>query len=626
MSIIENLDTREAGLGSSFGLVAPQLERGDSNVLDSIWSRWLMVFGGLLLGAAFGILLVVIGLPTYSATAEIVVEDPRTSEVVALPTSSNPERYVADQVEILRSFVVAQRAAEMLTTQDLPLPIPTTKDLLPEEGRLLIESPAASNVIRISFDAIRPEVAVAGANSVLQAYQEIRQEEAVRSTASALDQIDKRIAELDQDLENIASQLESNLPNEVERALRAQSLATLNRILELEAELLQEQDSQRIIQISNELEVLTATIPETAELVSSFDPSNIEGLSDQQSALITRRADLNARRDAIVVNSELTATGIAFMSLPAEPVRTGLSVQTSAVLGALLGLILAATVAHWLALRERHLSDHHQPASVLGVPLLAEIPAFSAERLKTGVPVRDSPRSVAAETFRFAASSLTMRLSSFEGNCVAVVSGVVGEGKSTTCANLGFALNGIARDNARVLLVDGDFGSQQLTTMLGGQHAEAGMTDVALGVSSLHSSVQQIKSEKPGSLFLLSRGLQQIDASSFFASQGLRHMLEQAREQFDIVIIDTPPMLQVAYASTLSQLADALVVVTRHRSNLSNLMEVRDKLALIDRACVGYVYTMASLREHMYETGGSMADVFGDNQVDWESHRGLSDG
>lgn len=596
------------------GLTAPTIDRADSSVLGSIARKWLLVVGFAASGLAISLAFALLGPPSYVATTSIVVEVPGPSQIASASGPTDPERYVVDQVEILRSHAVAQRASEKLAESGVGSPVPSALDLSPDEGKLVIASPLNSNVIDISLTDRRAEVAFQGTTAVLEAYQEIRAEEAARSSASALRQLDERISELDDQLAAIASEIRSIIPPEMQDALETQSLAILGRIIELEADLMAATNPEQIAAINSELNALATPINAVQGLIGAFSPANLQGLLDQQTALITRRADLTSQRDTIVINSELTSSGVAFVSPPADPIRADLSVPVAGVLGMMLGLILGAALARWRVLQERRVADHTEPGQILGVPLLADIPLFSLERLDSSLPVRDRSSSVTAESFRFAASSLAVRLRNMDMRCVSIVSGRLGDGKSTVAANLGYAATRLTTQGSRVLLIDGDFATQSLTKTLGMQRNARGLTDAALNKSPLPFSIQEVDSPGPGSLFLLGKGGQPVDPQSFFWSEEANRVFEKVRGDFDLVIVDTPPLLQVAYASTLAGLSDSTVVVTRHGGDSAELSEVRDKLSLVGRHSIGYVYTHAPMRDWMTEDSRSSDET---TSTDW---------
>jgi hypothetical protein len=79
-----------------------------------------------------------------------------------------------------------------------------------------------------------------------------------------------------------------------------------------------------------------------------------------------------------------------------------------------------------------------------------------------------------------------------------------------------------------------------------------------------------------------------------------------------LVFIDAPPLMQVAYASVISRLADAVVPVIPHNSTVQGGVELMRRLKLIEATAIGYLYNKAPVRPEMLETGGSMHDILGD--------------
>ena len=74
---------------------------------------------------------------------------------------------------------------------------------------------------------------------------------------------------------------------------------------------------------------------------------------------------------------------------------------------------------------------------------------------------------------------------------------------------------------------------------------------------------------------------------------------------------DGPPMLHIAYASTLATYVHRVVTVVQHGSNIKQLEDLAQRLDLIGTPTVGYVYNLAPLRVDMSRTEGSMRDVLG---------------
>jgi len=176
-----------------------------------------------------------------------------------------------------------------------------------------------------------------------------------------------------------------------------------------------------------------------------------------------------------------------------------------------------------------------------------------------------------AESFRTALVSILFTGANGSGPRVIVLTSPgPGEGKTTSVTNLGTAL---ARVRRRVLLIDGDMRRPRLHTIFSLPNS-FGLRDLLAGsdppeeqsIETLHdclairSAVQN--TEIPG-LFVLTSGSSAASPSDLMYSPRLAELLRRFREEFDAVLIDTPPMLRLADARILGRLADAVILVCR---------------------------------------------------------------
>ncbi len=159
-----------------------------------------------------------------------------------------------------------------------------------------------------------------------------------------------------------------------------------------------------------------------------------------------------------------------------------------------------------------------------------------------------------------------------------VTSANPGEGKSTISVNLARALAAVGR---RVLLIDGDLRCPRLHHLLD-LPMNSGMADLlassgAFDAAQICASLQH--SSTPGLAFL-SAGNASAEASDLLYSPRLRQLFECCRNNFDIVLIDTPPMLQIPDARVMGQAADAVLIVVRAgKTTREAALAVRQRLA-----------------------------------------------
>ncbi|MEE8492037.1 MAG: Wzz/FepE/Etk N-terminal domain-containing protein, partial [Acidimicrobiia bacterium] len=153
------------------------------SIIAAMWRyRWLVLLV-VAIFIALGVVFQAVVPAGFQATAEIVVEDPRTSGLFSPSevqrTNSTPQRYVADQVEILRGSRVAGAASEY--ARDVESVEISSDEFL---AKASISSSRESNQIKVSFTADTADRARIGANSMVEAYRSVRTDE-LRATANA---------------------------------------------------------------------------------------------------------------------------------------------------------------------------------------------------------------------------------------------------------------------------------------------------------------------------------------------------------------------------------------------------------------------------------------------------------
>jgi Mrp family chromosome partitioning ATPase len=606
------------------------------SIAASMWRyRWLValiVAGFIGLGLAFQAYVPA----AFQATAEMVVEDPRASQlfnVGDLPrTATNPQRYVADQVEILQSPRVAAQAAGLLqlwsgtdpeTLNDWPEWLASPEDLpdvlITQDGFLRnrsISSSRDSNQIEVSFTADEAAVARIGANTIVEAYRDVVFEQLANVAQDAVDLIERRQGELEISLEELQAQIDAILrEDEVRAGLITEFENDLEQFLSLQQELDRLNASDPLSDAAAEVRVQLDDLLqdfETTAVIDTIEAGNAElqALIAQQDAGIAELATLANRANSIFIDLELTGSGISSLSFaPTPKTTTGSGPARILAAAIVLGLAVAAAITYFLASRRRAFGSRTLPELVLNAPLLAEVPDFTLEGIKSSLPVTQAPTSASAEAFRFAAAAVDIRASAAGAKSLMMVSATLASGKTTAAANTAIAA---AREGLRVLVIDADFGNQELTGMfLGEEQPAAGITEVVAGRVPLEQAVRQVVVTDDRSLYLLWRGREPVEAANFFRTEDTQRFFREVKEQFDLVIIDGPPLLQVAYASTLVRYVDAVVAIVAHNSRVGELEEVADRLHFIETPAIGYIYTKAPLRAEMTASEGSMKDILG---------------
>ncbi len=169
-----------------------------------------------------------------------------------------------------------------------------------------------------------------------------------------------------------------------------------------------------------------------------------------------------------------------------------------------------------------------------------------------------APSEPAAEAYRVLRTNLQFMGLDKPLQAVAITSATPSEGKSLTCANLAAAF---AQAGQRVLLVDADLRRPTQAKLFGlNRRAWGGLTTVLAGTQELAEAVQE--TPVPG-LSLLASGPIPPNPAEMLGAQRMTDLLEKMKAQWDLVIVDTPPVLAVADASILAPRLDGVILVVR---------------------------------------------------------------
>lgn len=576
----------------------------DPTIPGAVWRyKWLVMLL-VIVGAALAVAYATFTSPVFKAKAELLVEDPSTASVFDAPSGAQLERYVANQVQILDSPVVETRAEELILIED-----PAFTGDVSEMSAIEGDRDNSLIVIRVQSDE-RAEAQLV-ANAIVQAYQEIKEQAADKNANDALAELQAILDVVDAELDDLLNEFAgARSAGDVREELDAQFNAATERLVEVQEELVTTTDPDRAQELRLQLGDLLLQIDtfQAIQLVENTNPALSLVLQELQSTL-DRRDALELRRDQIVVDSQLVSSGIDLASPARLPSGDGREEARAAVIGGVAGTFVALLLAYSLAIRRRSFSNRSEPELIVDAPLISEVPRFSDEGIKTALPVQDMPQTRTAEAFRFAAAALDIQSAGSSVKSLVIVSGNAGDGKTTAVANSAMAL---AREGNRVLVIDADFGSQNLSQLLvGNVPPAAGVTEVVETGTSLRQAIVRVPVTDGTSLSLLARGHRSVIASNFFRSAATRVFFEGIRGEFDLVLIDTPPLLHVAYTSVIARYADAALLVVNHGGAVSELEEVADRLAFIGTQPLGYIYNRSPLRTDQADVEGSLKDILG---------------
>ncbi|HXY73203.1 MAG TPA: CpsD/CapB family tyrosine-protein kinase, partial [Actinomycetota bacterium] len=222
----------------------------------------------------------------------------------------------------------------------------------------------------------------------------------------------------------------------------------------------------------------------------------------------------------------------------------------------------------------------------VGAPVLAAIPRFQG--WKRGqqpilVMVTD-PKSYVAEAYRTLATNVLYVASQRPLSVVLITSSTGGEGKTTTAANLGLAL---AQSGKRVILVSADMRRPRLHEFFSIENRR-GLSDLLQGKATL---VDVAVAAADRNLRVVPAGPVPENPAGLLGSRRAAEFLESARSVCDFLVLDAPPALAVADASTLAPRADGtLYVMDAERTGRTAIEQARNQLENVGANVIGTIY------------------------------------
>jgi polysaccharide biosynthesis transport protein len=265
------------------------------------------------------------------------------------------------------------------------------------------------------------------------------------------------------------------------------------------------------------------------------------------------------------------------------------------LLGGLLGTGLAILIDHSdLAFRT--------PIDIqesLNVPVICKVPRI--KKGKVGEDFSGSPMLVTAynpscsvaETFRAARTSILFTMAQSGGKVFMFTSPSPGDGKSTTVANLAISL---AQTNKSVCLIDADYRRPRVQQNFGVQFEPGGMQYLT-GECTLDEALRPCEFQT--NLTLLTTGGRPKNPGELVASQSFVELISELRSRFDIVLIDSPPVIPVADTTALASLVDGIVMVLRiRRGVVLSAHKAKSRLDMVQANLMGVIVN--GMDENLY--------------------------
>jgi succinoglycan biosynthesis transport protein ExoP len=398
-----------------------------------------------------------------------------------------------------------------------------------------------------------------------------------------------KVAQLNSQLKEIDRQLQSETNKAVDH-LRGEYQAALQRETMLRASFdKQKQEANKLNESAIEYSLLKRDVESNRTLY--------EGLLEKlKEAGVTAGLRSNNFR---IINAARVPTA------PSEP-----NIPRNLAFALVLGTISGVGLAFLLENMDNTVRTPEQAQAVSALPSLGMIPlgskstsrgpagarlALTSSKEAVEMVTQVRPQSQMAESYRALRTSLLLSNLGAPPKVVLVTSARPQEGKTTTSINTAIVL---AQKGTRVLLIDADLRRPSVHKTLG-MGPRSGLSNVLTGSATLQQVITA--STVLPNLFILPAGSPPPNPAELLASSHMRDLLVELREQYDHIVIDTPPTLSVTDAVVLSPRADATILVIRSgQTTKPALRRSRDILMQVNAHVAGVLLNAVDLTSPDY--------------------------
>jgi capsular exopolysaccharide synthesis family protein len=442
--------------------------------------------------------------------------------------------------------------------------------------------------------------------------------------SSMLEKLREKESDLNTQLAQLTTQFGSGYPKVAELS---NQLKLVREELAAEEVRVQQQVRDEYLAALQRENLLTTAFNQQKQEANQLNESAIEYSVLKRDADANRQLyqDLLQRLKEAGVSAGLRSSNIRVVDVartPTSPIKP--NVPRNIEFGIILGLACGIGLSFVLESLDTSIRTIEEIKSISTLPALGTIPlqfantALLRKRLKPiSVPDDESdlpalvtyarPRSEAAEAYRSLRTSILLSSFGAPPKVILVTSALPQEGKTTISANSALVL---AQRGGRVLLIDADLRRPGINKLFG-FHARGGLSTLLSGVDKVEDVM--VPSAEVPNLWIIPAGPVPPQPAELLGSTVMKEHLARWRNDFDHIIIDSPPCLTVTDSVVLSPEVDRLILVVRAKKTTKlALRQACELLLQVNARVMGIVLNALTWdsAESYYYYGGRYSDRY----------------
>ncbi len=323
--------------------------------------------------------------------------------------------------------------------------------------------------------------------------------------------------------------------------------------------------------------------------------ANIGRLNDLYRVVIARLDEIDLVQDNLV---RMTVVNPASPGSKVSPVM-----ESELTFGGVLGLLAGCALAYLINIADKRFRNPDDIRTHLGLPVVGHVPVFRATAkdvhvdfagVDPAIRVVHDPKSGVAEAYRAVRTSLYFSAGGKSHKVVQVTSPHPGDGKTTSAINLAAS---IAASGTRVLVVDCDMRRPRCHRLLG-CHNRVGVSNVVVGEAEFAEALQ---TTNVPNLDMLASGTSVDTPAELLTHPRFDELLAMIREKYDLVIIDSPPLLAVTDGTVIAPRVDGVLMVMRlSRSARESGKRATELLASLGAEILGVIINGVGHGDYAY--------------------------